>query len=342
MLRFHLDMNLERISSLSNDYDRIAFDLIGYAERTGKLNELLLGARAMNPKNDQLFAFSQQFGLAPGTPERPQLEALIRSSNSHLDIAVWREKLGLLESQVCSIEIDGQHMGTGFLMGPSVVMTNYHVLMDVIDGPIEPSRVGLRFDFKVLSTGEVANAGVYYDLAHDWLIDHSPYSQIDLMPMPKNGLPADDELDYALIRVDGEPGRAAIGGKEAVIEPGIPTRGWMTPEPNHAFTHNPALFIVQHPSGQPLKLALDTDAVTDVNDNQTRVYYRTNTEPGSSGSPCFDQNWNLVALHHSGDPNSQMPEWNEGIPFAPILSLLRARDLDSQLGDSNDHFGLQL
>ena len=39
------------------------------------------------------------------------------------------------------------------------------------------------------------------------------------------------------------------------------------------------------------------------NANNTRVRYRTNTEEGSSGAPCFDKDWELVALHHSGDPN---------------------------------------
>ena len=49
---------------------------------------------------------------------------------------------------------------------------------------------------------------------------------------------------------------------------------------------------------RPLKLAPDTEAVLSVNANGTRVRYANNTEPGSSGSPVFDINWNLVALHH--------------------------------------------
>ena len=80
-----------------------------------------------------------------------------------------------------------------------------------------------------------------------------------------------------------------------------------------------------------MKLALDTQAVVEVNQNQARVRYRTNTEPGSSGSPVFDQNWNLVALHHSGEPAFQ-PHWNEGIPFATIVNLLTQRGKISQLG----------
>jgi V8-like Glu-specific endopeptidase len=39
-----------------------------------------------------------------------------------------------------------------------------------------------------------------------------------------------------------------------------------------------------------------------------RVQYLTDTLPGSSGSPVFDADWNVVALHHSGgwlkEPNA--------------------------------------
>jgi V8-like Glu-specific endopeptidase len=31
------------------------------------------------------------------------------------------------------------------------------------------------------------------------------------------------------------------------------------------------------------------------------VRYAVNTEPGTSGSPVFDKDWRLVALHHLGD-----------------------------------------
>ena len=47
--------------------------------------------------------------------------------------------------------------------------------------------------------------------------------------------------------------------------------------------------------------------------------YRTNTEHGSSGSPCFDGDWALTALHHSGDPDfSRSADYNEGIPIEAI------------------------
>jgi V8-like Glu-specific endopeptidase len=56
--------------------------------------------------------------------------------------------------------------------------------------------------------------------------------------------------------------------------------------------------IIQHPSGGPKQIALYHNIVTYVDDN--RVQYLTDTLPGSSGSPVFDYQWRIVALHHSG------------------------------------------
>ena len=56
--------------------------------------------------------------------------------------------------------------------------------------------------------------------------------------------------------------------------------------------------IVQHPAGRDKKISLLFNLVAYVGNN--RVQYLTDTEPGSSGSPVFDEQWNVVGLHHSG------------------------------------------
>ena len=94
------------------------------------------------------------------------------------------------------------------------------------------------------------------------------------------------------------------------------------------------VFIVQHPEEWPLKLAMDTKSVLGTNGNSTRVRYRTNTEKGSSGSPVFDANWNIAALHHSGD-RAIVPVYNQGIPFEAILTLLGQRGKKNLIGDGN-------
>jgi hypothetical protein len=267
-------------------------------------------------------------------------------SNVYLDVSTWRARLGEIESQVCRLEVKtnrGMTCGTGFLLGPGVVITNYHVLDAVIAGEAGKSNararsarctdVVARFDFKKMTTGTVFQ-GTTFGLATDWLVDQSVTSPVDSEVDPKSREPAEDELDYALIRLDGEPGNQPIGAR---AELGSSKRGWLVPRRERFdFAANKALFIVQHPKGEPLKLALDTDASPQVNGNSTRVRYTTNTEPGSSGSPCFSADWELVALHHAGDPDFapfNRPVYNEGIPFVAILDLLRKRNLAGAIGD---------
>jgi hypothetical protein len=167
------------------------------------------------------------------------------------------------------------------------------------------------------------NKGTIYKVEE--LITYSPYDPTDLT---KDGQQPDpNHLDYALLRLESTPGNNPIGGKATGEE-----RGWVS-IPQDAFTFAPKspLFIVQHPDRKPMKLAFDTEAVVGLNSNGTRVEYTTNTEPGSSGSPCFDQKWNLVALHHSGDPN-WVPTWNEGIPITLILNHLKNNGFEQDIG----------
>ena len=108
-----------------------------------------------------------------------------------------------------------------------------------------------------------------------------------------------------------------------------------------------AILIAQHPDGQPMKLALDTDAVDRakgfwLNAPGTRLRYATNTEGGSSGSPCFDFDWRLVALHHYGDPKTngtnlrKFGDYNQGVPIGVIRDRLTRRNkADALGGDGN-------
>ncbi|HMQ34728.1 MAG TPA: effector-associated domain EAD1-containing protein, partial [Chloroflexaceae bacterium] len=327
LLRMGLDKRLADIA-LGRNLQQIAFELITTAESEGWHLDLLRAAREGNAGNPELFAFAQQLGAAPATPPPPELERLIRSTNSLLDLDPWRARLAAIEAQVCRVEVatnEWRAYGTGFLLGPDVVITNYHVVEAVIAGergetthnrPRARARdVALRFDYTRLADGTVLNSGTVYRLADDWLIDASPPSPFD--SRPGAGEPGPDELDYALLRVEGAPGSHPIGERTV---PEAHPRGWIAcAQSSIPLSPGSPLFIVQHPQGEPLKLALDTDAVIGMNANGTRVRYRTNTERGSSGAPCFNSNWELVALHHAGDPNfapDHVPQYNQGVPFA--------------------------
>jgi hypothetical protein len=345
VLLFRLDKRLNRIANTNDSFEDVVFTVITKADTEGWSANLLDALRATRPGNGLLLAFAQGFGLATQTPARGELELLIREGDAFLDVDTWRTALGAAEARVCRVErtdgVSTQALGTGFLLGPGVVMTNYHVLENVIDGDLAPDRIRLRFDYKVLAGSGVINSGRAYRLAADWDIHHSRYSQLDLQVDPA-GTPSAEELDYALVRVDGRPGLDPLSTGENA-DPKAPPRGWIpVPDQVHDWHTRRALLILQHPAGDPLKLAMRMDASPAPRPDgnaPTRVRYTTRTEPGSSGSPCFDIDWNLVALHHSGDPTyatfNMKPDWNEGIPFTAILRLLGKHGLTKELGQGN-------
>lgn len=320
------DKNLNAIA-MGDDLEEIVFKLIRTAEAEGWVDKLIIASRQSKPGNTALFVFAQELNLSTAMPSqlsaRGALERVIKKSNSFIDVNTWREKLGLIEGQVCRIEITKNNhftsYGTGFLIAPDVVITNYHVIEPLITEKAIPSQVVLRFDYKQLGDGQVINKGTEYRLIEqDWLIDKSPYAN--------NDSPSLDELDYALLRIDGTPGEDTIGKNNYED---APARGWINlPTEPYEFIPETPLLIVQHPNAEPLKLAFDSDAIISINQSGTIVKYKTNTEPGSSGSPCFDINWNLVALHHSGDPiRDNPPSYNAGTPFSAICTRLKQQGL---------------
>jgi len=80
--------------------------------------------------------------------------------------------------------------------------------------------------------------------------------------------------------------------------------------------------IIQHPGGEPKQIALVDNQVAYVDNNIAQ--YLTDTLPGSSGSPVFNDLWHLVAIHHSGgwipEPSSTSTHFrNEGIRISAII-----------------------
>jgi hypothetical protein len=331
MLRFRCDVRLAEITA-PGPLPMVVYSVIENAEARGWTAKLVAGARESNPANAELAAVAAELGLAVAAPDPPALEVLIDAEQGFLNPVTWRERLAVLEGQVCQISYPhgaGKVSGTGFLVAPDLVLTNEHVIAPLRGTPELAGQVEIRFDFKALGDGTVVTPGVSFGLdANGWLVDSSPPSSVDVQTDQGAAVPGPDELDYALLRVAGEPGNQTLG---ATTQPGAPTRGWIT-ELAPAVAADAFLFILQHPLGKALAMA--GDRVTAINGNGTRIRYKANTEHGSSGAPCFDINWRLAALHHLGDPGFSTlnrADYNEGIPITPILGLLETRQHRAQL-----------
>jgi len=99
-----------------------------------------------------------------------------------------------------------------------------------------------------------------------------------------------------------------------------------TPDPPVIESKSKA-YVVGHPRGAGLQISLHDSRLLDVDDEWRLMHYRTPTDPGSSGSPVFNEDWQVMALHHAG--TSETPrlhgdgtyEANEGI----VLSAIRRK-----------------
>jgi nucleoside phosphorylase/V8-like Glu-specific endopeptidase/DNA-binding NarL/FixJ family response regulator len=231
------------------------------------------------------------------------------SSDFHRKLVACFDKVCRVEVRLDSLDLA---LGTGFLIGPDLVITNYHVMEYLIDREKRMSSherwaavegVTLRFDYEQADGENVPEKGKLFTLhPNKWLYDYSP--------MGPSELKQEEELDYAILKLDGRPGDE---------------RGWLHfPSQEWKFEPDSFLIILQYPDGKPLCEDGDQEAVVGLFRNGTRVRYRINTEKGSSGGPCFNINMELVALHRSGDVEKEF-QYNEGVPINAIKNLLLKR-----------------
>jgi hypothetical protein len=131
---------------------------------------------------------------------------------------------------------------------------------------------------------------------------------------PAAGFATSKEDDWTAVRIQGDP--AATWGS-LPINP--------VPVAKEAF-----LNIIQHPGGGPKQIAIYRNTV--VYADARVVQYLTDTLPGSSGSPCFNDRWEVVALHHSGgwlrEPGAKGTFFrNEGMQMGLVLQGIRTAGL---------------
>ncbi|KOV98959.1 peptidase [Streptomyces sp. NRRL B-1140] len=212
---------------------------------------------------------------------------------------------------------DGRELphGTGFLVSPRLLMTNHHVL---------PDESFARTCFAEFNAQVTA--------------DNLPDTVVRMELDPQTFFAADRRLDFALVALaptaDGPAPGEVFGWNRLSVQTGKLVLG-------------EKVNIIGHPSGRLKEIALRDNAVLVRLDDF--VHYTTDTEPGNSGSPVFNDQWEVVALHHSGVPKKDDQgrvlrkdgrpwqqgdgddaiEWiaNEGVRISSILRHLAGLDL---------------
>jgi endonuclease G len=157
---------------------------------------------------------------------------------------------------------------TGFLVGPGLLLTNHHVL-------------------KNASAAAVSVVEMDYQRDREGL----PMTVQQFSLDPERFFLNNRELDFALVGVSPR----SVLGRQLTDYGWCPLIGELG-----KINRGEAINIVQHPRGELKQLVIRENRLLDLLENF--AHYEADTEPGSSGSPVFNDQWELVALHHCGVP----------------------------------------
>jgi len=208
------------------------------------------------------------------------LERIIGPSSELMDLNYLRR--GLLAARpVCRIEVkasafEGGGFGTGFLVGPRLLLTNHHVLPDAAAARRSKADFDLELDLYGMRQTPVRFAFE-----------------------PETGFWTDPALDYTLVALS----LTSEGGGKA-----LESYGFLRLNPRTGKAEvGESVSIIGHPSGEPKQVALRDNKVLAIGTQPGQsgddfLWYETDTLGGNSGSPVFNDQWQVVALHHAGVP----------------------------------------
>ncbi len=193
-------------------------------------------------------------------PRDVTLEKILGVNN--LKQIAWFERGLQVSKSVCRILMP-KGLGTGFLISPDLLMTNHHVIPDA--NAVEQS---------------VAEFNYQYDFENNLM-------QTCRYRLNKNRFHTNPVLDYTTVGVLSDPQK-----------PDLKTWGHVILNPHADPVPGEHVIIIQHPNGGPKQIVVTANQVIGIWEH--RLQYTTDTMPGSSGSPVFNDLWQAIAIHHAG------------------------------------------
>jgi endonuclease I/V8-like Glu-specific endopeptidase len=247
--------------------------------------------------------------------QRMSLERVI-GRRDFADI-VFLERALAVSRTVAFVRIARGGSGTGFMVSPRLMITNNHVLGSKSDA----AGSELIFDFQLDRQG-------------------APMATRRFTLLPEEFFATDVDLDFTLVAVSEK-------NKDGDL---LSAYGWnkLYGEEGKAVKDDP-VNIIQHPLGQPKQLVLRSNRVVALPDKTPYIHYETDTEPGSSGSPAYNDQWEVIALHHAGVPELDANDnpvrddqgrvkWvaNEGIRVSRLVGAITALSLTGKQKELRD------
>ncbi len=188
------------------------------------------------------------------------VEEKIIGKKNEMVPTAWAAKALLAAKSVCRVLVGGRPDGTGFLIKGGYVVTNAHVLST--NDKVKKAEIEFAFE-------EGSAKTVKYKLDVN-----------DVRRSPS------EHLDYCIVKVKDNANKPLKQWGHLELELEIEVR-----EGDNAN-------IVQHPWGGVKQLAFRSNGIISVWDE--KYFYIADTEEGSSGSPVFNDQWKVIALHSRG------------------------------------------
>jgi len=158
--------------------------------------------------------------------------------------------------------------GTGFLISPSLFLTNHHILPNVYYA----QHSQIEFDFEMDEMYQLKQSH-YFQLATEKFFYTSK------------------ELDFTIVAVN----------LFSVNSSSLSEFGHLVlTEASGKSLQTESVSIIQHPEGSDKHITIRNNKV--LGRFKEYIHYEADTMSGSSGSPVFNDQWDVVALHHSGVP----------------------------------------
>lgn len=253
--------------------------------------------------------------IQPLAPSQPVIDRIVRERIVHQDDMVsyaWLEAGVRAGTGVARLQVprydNGQaskrdgapivYAGTGWLLTKELLITNYHV----IEARNENEPDAPAADFLLQGKATIVE------------FDYNADNMMGLAVGTVTVEAADAGLDYAILRLKAPVNRVA------------PAR--FPHQIMVSATHPQSVNIIQHPFGHAKKVAIRNNHIYE--SVAPVVRYFTDTEKGSSGSPVFNDNWQVIALHRAShlvegvQYQGKSVGWiNEGVSLIEIFNHLQ-------------------
>jgi endonuclease G, mitochondrial len=180
---------------------------------------------------------------------------------------------------------------TGFMVSDRLLLTNWHVFRGIEE--VQQSEVEFFYELDIFGR---RTSPTSFRLA------------------PQDFFFSLKDLDYCLVAVDPMD----VSGKTELSTIGYhyldPTLGKLGEEGKEKMN------IIHHPGGDYQQLSIRDNTYVKI--LEKTIWYSSDTAQGSSGSPVFNDQWQVVALHHMGVPKRTADGKNyadkDGNPVLPV------------------------